>query len=400
MKKIYFLLPILTICYSCQQKIRKVFWENAPVVAKNIEMSDGRLIDFDPTLLRDTIIFPISYFMDEIKIVKLDDRDKALVSPSQKVLISDNHILVMDNREIPCKLFDKEGHFISNLGSIGVGPGEYTTICHIQIDENNKRIYLCPEQTETILVYDLTGKALEPIKLPQKIREANFRVRGDKVEIVCAPEPYRSLNFAWIQTFSGEVIDSIPTAGIFFEKNSFPRIHSNYLSDSWSVSFPLYDAMIDSVYYVDFKKMKLIPCFTMGFGDREIQVHQYREWPYHFVGSTSEIITTMTYAPDGAIRNITKGDEPKYYIVDKKTLKGAYIQIENDYFGGLPTGDPVALFDNGYYIRNMDPANLADWLDIILQVYHPQEKIRRQLADVLNNITEDDNNYILYAKMK
>lgn len=396
------LLLTLTICCSCQQNLRESLWENAPVAAKNMEMADGTLIDFDPTLLQDTIIFPISYFIEEIEIVRLDNREEAIVSPSQKVYPSENYILLKDYRNIPCKLFDKKGKFISNIGAIGNGPGEYTGISTAQIDEKNNRIYLSPHNTENILVFDLTGKMLDPIKLPRKIRELHFRIKEDIVEIVCVPNPSISSGTIWKQNFAGEVIDTIPTPGFEFQRKDFILLNSVYLSDSWSVSFPVFRGKIDSVYYVDFDKNKLIPCFTMNFGNRELQAHFYQEWPDHFVGSTSELITIATAADDGTINMVTTGEEPAYYIVDKKTLKGSFFKIENDYFGGVPVDTPPHIFHNGYgyYTRNMDPGDMEEWLVKILLSEKLEDKMRQQLTTILNNIDENDNNYILYAKMK
>ena len=74
--------------------------------------------------LKDTVVLPLSYFADELQIVKLDNRDEALV-PVRNVIVSDNYILVWGKDQTPFKLFDKSGKFLANVGAFGQGPGEY-----------------------------------------------------------------------------------------------------------------------------------------------------------------------------------------------------------------------------------------------------------------------------------
>lgn len=60
--------------------------------------------------LKDTLVLPLSYFADELQIVKLDNRDEALV-PVRNVIVSDNYILVWGKDQTPFKLFDKSGKY-------------------------------------------------------------------------------------------------------------------------------------------------------------------------------------------------------------------------------------------------------------------------------------------------
>ena len=138
-----------------------------PVVA-HIEDVNGEALTVCPLEnLKDTVSIPLSDLVEEPQLVKLDNREEALVG-SGGIRFSDNYILVLASQNVPCKLFRKDGTYINKVGSIGQGPGEYKNIYDAQIDEVSGRIYLLPWSTNRILVYDLQGKFERHIPLNQK----------------------------------------------------------------------------------------------------------------------------------------------------------------------------------------------------------------------------------------
>ena len=67
----------------------------------------------DWTAVKDSIHLPLSYFIEDLDIVKLDNKDEALVRNSS-VTVSDNYILIHCSQNIPFKLFDRKGKFLRN----------------------------------------------------------------------------------------------------------------------------------------------------------------------------------------------------------------------------------------------------------------------------------------------
>jgi len=390
------------LLFSCNGPKNFNYWEKASVVAQRVAVDGGELITLEPTLLKDTIIFPLSHFMEEIEIVKLDDRNEALLFESP-VIISDNFILVQSGRNpkgdynssipLPCKLFDKTGKFIADIGAIGQGPGEYNLIYSMQIDERNQRIYLMPWMTDKILVYDLTGKSLEPVRLPYRSAKGVFKVEGDKVTVAVLPFPQIE-SIAWTQTLDGEIINEIPAAHLTIAFDFSNEIESTQNTENMDLSFWYWPAKTDTLYHIDLSKKHLIPAFTTNFKKENLEPHSYVEWPDYFVGNTS---TVVYVSGDGG--NRTEGKEPAFYIVDKETLKGAYLRIENDYFGG-ETMDPLFIFNKGYFSRNIDPGNLEEWIDKILKSSKLDDKMRNKLTQIKAKIGPDDNNYVVFARMK
>lgn len=97
------------------------------VVAEKVKVGDSEVISCDLTKLKDTVDLPLSLFAEELQLVKLDNRDEALVGGGA-TFVSERYILVRNNRNNPFKLFDKSGKFITAIGAFGQGPNEYQNV--------------------------------------------------------------------------------------------------------------------------------------------------------------------------------------------------------------------------------------------------------------------------------
>lgn len=394
--KSFLLLAVLSVLSACGEPARVSYLEEAPVVAIRTLIEEEELIEMDPTLLKDTVVFPISYFTEELQIVKLDGRDEALTN-APAAYISDNYMLTIGMGNIPFKLFDKQGTYLADIGAFGQGPGEYQFIYGGFIDEPNQRIYLMPFGAESLLVYDLEGKVLPPVPLVYKGIVGTFSIQEDKLVVMASPQPTLS-SCVWVQDLSGNLLYEIPTSHFDFEFRG-TMISSLQNEDHIDLCYWTRTPRVDSLYHIDLEKRKLIPRFTTHFKGGELKPHMYAEWPGYYLGDTSTFLTVTMTDDDGNVRKRQEGEVPAYYIVDKKTLKGAYIGLADDFFGGERFDNPF-VFANQYYVSCMDPGNLAERIEKALPSSQLSEKMRQKLTEVQANMTTDDNNYILYAKLK
>mgnify|MGYP005861706353 FL=1 len=96
-----------------------------PVIAERVQLPTGDLIACDLSKANDTVDVPLSLLTEELQVVKLDNRDEALVGGWVRTTVSDNYILVSNNKQVPYKLFKRSGEFVCSIGSYGQGPDEY-----------------------------------------------------------------------------------------------------------------------------------------------------------------------------------------------------------------------------------------------------------------------------------
>ena len=86
--------------------------------------------------------------------------------------------------------------------------------------------------------------------------------------------------------------------------------------------------------------------------------------------------------------------------LNKQTLRGSFFRLENDFWGNAPIYWAAGLGGN-YFARNADPGDLLYELENMLRSdndFSPEKRAR--LTDLKNSISEDDNNWILFARMR
>ena len=182
--------------------------EHLPVVARSVEINGQPVTVGNMDLLEDTIDLPLSYWVDDFRLVKLDGRDEALVGMST-VYLSENYMLVDKSDHIPCKLFRKDGTYVGDVGSIEQGPGAYKHVSDVQIDESGGYIYLMSWEARSIWVYDLQGMYIKSIPLNKKydnlyVPEGIFKVDATKNRVSVIMIPFKSLPVvAWVQDLEG-----------------------------------------------------------------------------------------------------------------------------------------------------------------------------------------------------
>ncbi len=362
------------------------------VVAEKVKVGDSEVISCDLTKLKDTVDLPLSLFAEELQLVKLDNRDEALVGGGA-TFVSKHYILVRNNRNNPFKLFDKSGKFITAIGAFGQGPNEYQNVYDEWLDEQSGQIFLLPWQSDKVLRFNLQGEPLDPIPLRYRVPKGKIFVDAGASKISVFMLPFAGAPaVAWTQDFAGNMIDSIPAGHLAVQPDYSNEVLSNRNAGAYDCSlFTFFEQRPDSVYYYNTAANRLDPKFTLDFKGRPWKIHSYGELPNHFIGDiTIEKKLTETTSTT---------EYPAKFIVDKHTLKGAFYKIHNDYLGDIPLEWPT--FYNGYYVWNVDPGDLIDQLDAQLKNNTSlKEKARKRLQEIRNDIRESDNNYIFYAKLK
>lgn len=374
---------------------------NSPVVGRYVPIGADSILSCDQKLLGDTVHIPLSYFADEWEIVKLDDRDEALVGQTA-ISISDNYILTHKGYpNTPFKLFDRKGTYITDIGAIGEGPNEYQNVYDAQIDERNQRIYLMPWQSDKLLVFDMQGNLLDPIPLGQRCPKGRFWVDPATGIITVTTLPWKDVPaIAWTQDRTGKHVQEIAPGHLKGEHDTFNQelMPSATLPDLFNLSlFFMFPARVDSLYQYDREQNRLKPVFTFNHTQNDpVPWHGYFEWPDHFVG---EFSGPPIERKSKEAWTFTQG-ETFSYIIDKKSGKGAYFKLYNDYLGNQDIKFPDAIFDKGYFARSIEPGNLLTDIEEALKRQDLSEAMRKNLTDLQNTIGDNDNNYVMIARLK
>ena len=111
---------------------------------------------------------PVSEFVSELEYIPLETGDNCLIGEDvreRNVIVTKSHIFVAAQKY--CYAFGRDGKFITEIGRVGQGPGEYAQISTIGIfvDEKKQSLYMGTVPFD-ILEYSWDGVFRRSIKLP------------------------------------------------------------------------------------------------------------------------------------------------------------------------------------------------------------------------------------------
>lgn len=139
MNKTFILLSILSIClYGCDQKSSETY--------NTITLTNFEQIKLD-RLLQASQYIPLEY-------------SKESTLPSGHIIYSDHGLFYSGGRtNTVVYRFDTLGHFINTIGSIGNGPGEYSSRSDVVITD--KEVIFWTKPKTNLIHYDFNGKFIK-----------------------------------------------------------------------------------------------------------------------------------------------------------------------------------------------------------------------------------------------
>ncbi|MFZ0282474.1 MAG: 6-bladed beta-propeller, partial [Bacteroidales bacterium] len=289
--------------------------------------------------VNDTIQLKLSSLLESCEVVKLQNTTEALFDQAWHTEVSDKYICIKSYGQLPAKLYDKNGRFSGNIGTIGRGPGEYATLNGLQFNQKGDMLFLLPfGTTRKILVYDVSGNHIKDIPLVFTQRKFKAFFSPDSIITVLSMPFENDSAICYQQTFTGKLIQKISPPSYLINQSFDGEVFTNYMAPEYD----LYNTASDTLYHYNTAKNTLEPMFAKDFGEKKY-ISVSREIPgyYYF----------LFYSKETGSKKI---------IVDKKTLDAKYFNLKNDFFGDI---DASPIFSNGYFINNVAAITLKNQIE-------------------------------------
>lgn len=94
------------------------------------------------TQLAQQDIIPVSDDVEKIEYIPLETGDSCLVSNILSMQVSRDYLFIYNGKTNQILQFDRAGKFVRTIGCTGNGPGEYTLVSDLVIDEANQQLYI------------------------------------------------------------------------------------------------------------------------------------------------------------------------------------------------------------------------------------------------------------------
>lgn len=120
-------------------------------------------------------IVKLSELDPQIKYIQLETNDSSLVGDISVPFYFNGYFYIIDAVRSVCKIFDKQGKYIGNLGNQGRGKGEFTRLGSqsLSYDKETKNIFVYCDRK--IIEYSPTGEFINEIGIPD-IPGSSFNV--------------------------------------------------------------------------------------------------------------------------------------------------------------------------------------------------------------------------------
>ena len=389
----------------------------------------------------------LSEAAEKLEIVPLEMTDESVLSDITEMQVTDHNIWIDHGREFYIYRFSRTGKFLNKIGSIGQGPGEYTTYSTFLVDEDKKEVYIIAN-TNGVLAYDFEGNFKRKIVDIQMILQL-FSSPYDQY-ILNNQKFFATQNFGLYRPIDKDSLWSFVSLGDDFQKKKYfknpahvgreeqiiaNRANMDRMVNYWReylTSMDTYNAQLtlkypdtDTIYCYDDATNQLLPQYAiftdeekgdyeathLWFKDRKafdyFSIFSYyptKDFIY-LVGSKGEEVYTYCYnKKDGSVRlqkrqsAITERDVP-WFSFPLRQMKRDFV-LDNDLGGGDFTVDSRS--SGKYWIDILEPGGDENWIDIdqIKSSTVIDESKKKELIQVLENVTEDSNPILLIATLK
>ena len=389
----------------------------------------------------------LSESAEKLEIVSLEMTDQSMLGEIRRIQVTDHNIWIDHGREFYIYRFSRTGKFLNKIGSIGQGPGEYTTYSTFLVDEDKKEVYIIAN-TNGVLAYDFEGNFKRKIIDIQMVLQL-FSSPYDQY-ILNNQKFFATQNFGLYRPIDKDSLWSFVSLGDDFQKKKYfknpahvgkeeliiaNRANMDRMVNYWReylTSMDTYNGQLtlkypdtDTIYCYDDATNQLLPQYAiftdeekgdyeathLWFKDRKafdyFSIFSYyptKDFIY-LVGSKGEEVYTYCYnKKDGSVRlqkrqsAITERDVP-WFSFPLRQMKRDFV-LDNDLGGGDFTVDSRS--SGKYWIDILEPGGDENWIDIdqIKSSTVIDESKKKELIQVLENVTEDSNPILLIATLK
>ena len=434
MKSILLLLIITLLGCSSNMKQEPISKSGIPVINLSEDVSTV------PSLL-------LSESAEKLEIVSLEMTDQSMLGEIRRIQVTDHNIWIDHGREFYIYRFSRSGKFLNKIGSIGQGPGEYTTYSTFLVDEDKKEVYIIAN-TNGVLAYDFEGNFKRKIVDIQTILQLFSSVYDQY--ILNNQKFFATQNFALYRPIDKDSLWSFVSLGDDFQKKKYfknpahvgkeeliiaNRANMDRMVNYWReylTSMDTYNGQLtlkypdtDTIYCYDDATNQLLPQYAiftdeekgdyeathLWFKDRKsfdyFSIFSYyptKDFVY-LIGSKGEEVYTYCYnKKDGSVRlqkrqsAITERDVP-WFSFPLRQMKRDFV-LDNDLGGGDFTVDSRS--SGKYWIDILEPSSDENWIDIdqIKSSTVIDESKKKELIQVLESATEDSNPILMIATLK
>ena len=379
MKNIFHILIILGVLFAGICMCTNPKESNVGVV--EIDLNQSKQISF-------------TEWFDSIQIVPLETTDNSLIGLLlDPFIIKDNLIYILDRKTLSILIFDNNGKFIKNTSHLrGQGPNQYTGIERFDIDDLTGNLLILNPPSK-MLIYNTDLESVNGYDVSNELWPTNGfkQISND----ICLFYNSNENDDEQVNVFSIKENKVIKKIGLIetggeAKKMVSSRLHNFYENDGViciKTSFP-----DNKVYYYDSIKVELFPKIEFKikqntFHAAKLLESQALQYYRGIVGSSDKYAFIYEIAESKMYYFSTILYRQKFYVNRYNKETGENQMIDYQFLDGSYFCMPTLEKDNVLY--------LVVGVSEIHRFIEDSKYLSEKYKDLLENISEDDNPYIV-----
>ncbi len=365
----------------------------------NCKNSNRPLNEIDLTEISIAGDVDMSFIIDDIKYLPLETTENNLLGHITKLIISNDHIHVRDNRNL--HLFSMDGSYVARIGDAGRGPGQYQFIKDFCVDNNSQEVFIL--DINAIKVHDFLGNY--KYEITARTNHWQIELVNDNFLIYNENSSGNTEYSYELINKNGDVIEQFPNK-YKFDPNGIFVFNQETINYYFNAKLHCREVHSDTVFI--FKDNSFLPKYILHQGSGRISP-EIRSNAMYLFESTDYINITHIFETDSYLFLSYFWKKIGYYIImDKyngeKSIFDSRIGLTNDIDGG-PNFKPEL-----YFTRNQTEY-LVTWMNAFELIAHVESETfknstpkypekKKQLEELAASLDENDNPVLMLVKLK
>jgi hypothetical protein len=367
-------LIIIFICGSfscCKEKS-----VNKTVIEGVIEVDD-----------RDKIKLSFNDLFSHVSLIPLETRQETAIKQIDKLILHNDKFYILDKGQSAVLVFSSIGKYLFKIQSVGRGPGEYSLLYDININEFRNTLDLLNPRGK-LLSYDFEGNFVDELMLPMKASHFFHHLNPDTIIFNTKYEPKK---LAYFSKHANCLVNTSFSFPEFIYQTPLIQLSSPFVK--YGKEFLFFQGYSNTIYTLKGTEMK--ERFTWNFGDHNINLEEFPDnesiqfyinylkksdfvWGFtHYAENDDIILTRFVY--DETLYNLIYYKQQKKYIIVRKITEDVYFPI-------------VYILTNDKLITTIEPSKI--------QLILKPGMLDEHEAQIYKSIDPEDNPVIVIYTLK
>lgn len=169
MKKILILIMVVTLT-SCSYLHKKsefgdFDWKNVlSDSTRQMSVDESDFVSYKVQQTSENHYGNLDDYADSVWAIPLETTAESIIGHITKMQLSDSAFFISDYQTNLIKVFDRQGHYLYNIGSVGNGPFEYVQPTDFVVFNN--KVFVLDQFQHRLIVYGHDGKGLKEYRIP------------------------------------------------------------------------------------------------------------------------------------------------------------------------------------------------------------------------------------------